>query len=462
MDQVDYNFNATTGNLTSRNDVTNGRNEAFGYDQLNRLNSLQLNNGIINQVTYTINGNINTKFDVGTYQYSKANHAVSGITGQVSTYSPPAFTIANTSYNRVSSLTQDIKKLDFQYNVDDRRNKTMYYENSILKKTMYYVGNYEKEVIQGGNTNEYDYICTPEGLSVIAVKTNGMRSLYYVQTDHLGSIRVVTNASKGIQTRYYYDAWGKQTLVFGTSITNRGYTGEEHLNDFGLINLNARLYDPVLGRFLEMDPYVTMPDYTQSFNRYSYAMNNPLKFTDPNGENPFLILGLFLLAKWFYDGYTANHHQWNPIKWDWKIATYVAGYSSNGNTFFGGVGWGSSYVPIMGYGNGSFAMGYSQNGNTSFYYPWYNYNAPEEAAARAYEESRKEYFINMIRIKESQNATLSLFYAYGPIPLRMVKGYILEPGGPSTTLSGQDKRIPAGAYDINPYSSLNFSNVYIT
>jgi len=254
---------------------------------------------------------------------------------------------------------------------------------------MYYVGNYEKEMIAGGNTNEYDYICTPEGLTAIAVKTNGTRSFYYVQTDQLGSVRVVTNASKAIQTRYYYDAYGKQTLVSGTSVTNRGYTGEEHLNDFGLINLNARLYDPTLGRFLAMDPYVTMPDYTQGYNRYSYAMNNPLRYTDPSGENPFLLVGLFFLAKWYYDGYQANNHQWNPIKWDWRIATYDAGYSSNGNTFFGGVGWGSSYVPIMGYGNGSFAMGYSQNGSTSFYYPGYNYNAPEEAAARAYEESRQ-------------------------------------------------------------------------
>jgi hypothetical protein len=50
-----------------------------------------------------------------------------------------------------------------------------------------------------------------------------------VQTDHLGSIRVATTAAKGIQTRYYYDAWGKQTLAAGTSITNRGYIGEEHL-----------------------------------------------------------------------------------------------------------------------------------------------------------------------------------------------------------------------------------------
>ena len=96
------------------------------------------------------------------------------------------------------------------------------------EKTMYYVGNYEKEVIPGGNTKEYDYLYTPEGLSAIAVKTNGTRSLYYVQTDHLGSIRLATDASKIVQTRYYYDVWGKQTLASGTSITNRGYIGEEH------------------------------------------------------------------------------------------------------------------------------------------------------------------------------------------------------------------------------------------
>jgi len=47
--------------------------------------------------------------------------------------------------------------------------------------------------------------------------------------------------------------------------------------------MNARLYDPVLGRFLGMDPYVQMPDFTQNFNRYSYALNNPLLFTDPSG-----------------------------------------------------------------------------------------------------------------------------------------------------------------------------------
>jgi len=73
---------------------------------------------------------------------------------------------------------------------------------------------------------------------------------------------------------------------------NRGYTGHEHLSPFGddtnsgfcLINMNGRIYDPALARFLSPDPYVQAPDFTQSFNRYSYCSNNPFKYTDPSGE----------------------------------------------------------------------------------------------------------------------------------------------------------------------------------
>ena len=65
---------------------------------------------------------------------------------------------------------------------------------------------------------------------------------------------------------------------------HRGYTGHEMLKDFGIINMNGRLYDPVLGRFFSPDNYVQLPDNSQSFNRYSYCLNNPLKYTDPSGN----------------------------------------------------------------------------------------------------------------------------------------------------------------------------------
>ena len=66
------------------------------------------------------------------------------------------------------------------------------------------------------------------------------------------------------------------------------------------INMNGRLYDPVIARFFSPDKYVANSTFTQDFNRYSYARNNPLMYTDPSGEFAFLapmisgiIMGVF-------------------------------------------------------------------------------------------------------------------------------------------------------------------------
>ena len=75
---------------------------------------------------------------------------------------------------------------------------------------------------------------------------------------------------------------------------NRGYTAHEHLRTFALINMNGRMYDPALGRMLSPDNYAGLDGTTQSYNRYSYVQNNPLKYTDPTGE--FLIPLLMVAA----------------------------------------------------------------------------------------------------------------------------------------------------------------------
>lgn len=91
-----------------------------------------------------------------------------------------------------------------------------------------------------------------------------------------------------------YDAWGKQTVTTNTLGFHRGYTGHEMMPEFGLINMNGRLYDPYLARFLSPDNYVQMPDFSQSFNRYSYCLNNPLKYVDPDGEFWHLVIGAII------------------------------------------------------------------------------------------------------------------------------------------------------------------------
>ena len=60
--------------------------------------------------------------------------------------------------------------------------------------------------------------------------------------------------------------------------------GHEMLNEFNLINMNGRVYDPVLGRFLSPDKYVQEGDNSQNYNSYSYCLNNPLKYADPSGD----------------------------------------------------------------------------------------------------------------------------------------------------------------------------------
>ena len=72
---------------------------------------------------------------------------------------------------------------------------------------------------------------------------------------------------------------------------DRGYTRHEHIDEFELINMNGRVYDPFIARFLSPDNFVQEPGYSQNFNRYSYAYNNPLKFTDPDGEWIHLVIG---------------------------------------------------------------------------------------------------------------------------------------------------------------------------
>jgi len=96
------------------------------------------------------------------------------------------------------------------------------------------------------------------------------------------------------QEIYSFDPWGRRRNPTDWTFTavptednyliDRGFTGHEHLDLFGLVNMNARMYDPLLGRMLSPDNYVQAPGSSQGYNRYSYAMNNPLVFTDPSGE----------------------------------------------------------------------------------------------------------------------------------------------------------------------------------
>jgi RHS repeat-associated protein len=113
----------------------------------------------------------------------------------------------------------------------------------------------------------------------------------YLHRDHLRSVAGVTDESGAVVESYSYDVWGKRrnsnwtdaaSQLFSTQ-TPRGYTGHEQLDHASLVHMNGRVYDPNIGRMLSPDPFVQFAGYSQSFNRYSYVLNNPLSATDPSG-----------------------------------------------------------------------------------------------------------------------------------------------------------------------------------
>jgi RHS repeat-associated protein len=109
---------------------------------------------------------------------------------------------------------------------------------------------------------------------------------------------MVTDAAGNVQAEQNFDPWGRRRAAQTWSYIDenlplqlpvwlyRGYTGHEHMPQFRLINMNGRMYDPELARMLSPDNVLQSAGYTQNYNRYSYALNNPLRYIDPDGNEP--------------------------------------------------------------------------------------------------------------------------------------------------------------------------------
>lgn len=211
--------------------------------------------------------------------------------------------------------------------------------NNVDSLTRYYMGGrYEADVVNDTITERlylgggyYD------GVAVL-VKKGNTSNIYYIARDHLGSITHIIDSNGTVIQELSYDAWGRlrnpQTnAVYAPGsepklFLGRGYCGHEHLVEMGLINMNARLYDPLLGRFLSPDPYVQLPDFSQNFNRYSYCLNNPLVYVDKDGKSIWLLAGLIIGA--YIGGVSSNHGELNPLQWNYNSVTTYLGIGFGG------------------------------------------------------------------------------------------------------------------------------------
>ena len=180
-----------------------------------------------------------------------------------------------------------------------KRTDTVVTGSGTSTTTTLYLGNVEQVIAPDGSYTFKRYIT--DGVLVTQAcnrrhKRTG-EAVQYLLYDHLGSLDVITDAAGAVAQDMSFDAWGQRRApddwtvlallrlkdMSHARITPYGFTGHEMLDAHGIIHMNGRIYDAKLGRFMQADPVIQFPDYSQSWNRYSYVLNNPLNATDPSG-----------------------------------------------------------------------------------------------------------------------------------------------------------------------------------
>jgi len=358
-----YGYNEK-GLMTSRTDNTVNQNESYVYDNLDRLtkNTYYDYNGkkVAQTFKYQPNGNILSNSQVGEYSYDPVKkHAVT----QIECPNPDLISenrcdVVYNRFNQPTKITEGDRLLSHQielsYGANRQRSKAVFKENDTVVSTHYYSNKYYERVKDaegnvfyhhyiygdGGvvalhiakldNTIQEDTLVYDPGIDepIILRTTDTTDVIYYIHTDHLGSYCALTDAKGNVVQRNCFDPWGNYAFdkwyictithprgdtLTGLSfpITRRGFTGHEHYPQFKIINMNGRLYDPVISRFFSPDMFVANASFTQDFNRYSYCRNNPLHYTDPTGQKidgyaiwSFIMFPVFLPARLFSEAFT--------------------------------------------------------------------------------------------------------------------------------------------------------------
>ena len=375
-----YEFNQR-GNLMSRSDfaVANPQLERFWYDDLNRLHAWDIidpanttyNNTLaINRMYFDNLGNIISKSDLGdvrlNYGENNRPHALSSIDGMLENFPLTDLFITYTDFRKVHTIQQDDMFYEVTYGVDRQRRRSVFSINNIPQETRYYIGSYEERICHlTGITEKFHFL----GGAVYIKRSDGTSDFFFIYTDYLGSLNALVREDGTVAERYAFDPWGRRRNPYNWTefdtrtsfILNRGFTGHEHLDQFGIINMNGRIYDPFTAQFFSPDPFIQAPYNWVNFNRYTYAFGNPFRYTDPTGEIAHMILGAWI-------GGMMNLHA-NRLNIDnfWQGLGFF-GIGAAAGALGAGVGAGiSSVIAGGGFGAGFAGSAAAQTAATSFW-----------------------------------------------------------------------------------------------
>ncbi len=299
------------GSVYQRFDFNHGVAEGFTYDSLTRLRTTYLGTAstsstaitgtTTSQYTYDLAGNLLTKTGVGTYNYFPKTqwgtgypaHAIKSInSGSQYVYdsdgnltSADGLSTSWTPFNQPDTISRaGATSSSFKYGPDLLRVQQIH-----GSETDDYVTSSHEHRFGNGSDKYVHYLVGPFGRMGQVTYTGGQCvDVEYFHHDHLGSVDTITDLN-GTPTVQSYDPWGERRSAttwqsgFVSSPERRGFTDHEELDDLKLVDMNGRIYDPHLGRFLSVDPVYDRMYETQGVNAYSYVRNNPISYTDPTG-----------------------------------------------------------------------------------------------------------------------------------------------------------------------------------
>lgn len=320
------------GNMRSRQDPATGQHERFAYDALSRLREVSGTHTVT--VAYDALGNILHKSDVGSYRYCDDGEArqrlcaTQSSDGEIQALEYDLAgnvtrigrrTLSFDSEGRAAAIRRSwLSYAQFDYGTDG---EVVRHENREreVKFTAIYLADVEilrEEFAPPAfptpeRTRVRNYVQSPSGAvgyfehtfwhypmreaaaaygdGLIQLPQRSTRlttSFTYFVSDGLGSVQTTLDHTGIPLQRFTYDPWGRRREVDAKDAytdLRRGFTGHQQIDNLGLVHMGGRVYDPVLGRFTSVDPYIQSPGYSQSHNRYAYAFNNPLRFVDPTG-----------------------------------------------------------------------------------------------------------------------------------------------------------------------------------
>ncbi|NTX65880.1 VCBS repeat-containing protein [Myxococcus sp. CA051A] len=297
------------GNLLNRNDVLSRTTEDFEYDTLDRLKKWtvfqncrrsaleyhydDLGNLLERRVlegTGTATTSTYTGPGAGPHAVKQTQAGAYGYDANGNQVSAPSRAVTYTAFDLPRRITGTGREVSFKYDGGQGR---VLKRSSLGGVTTYVGGLYEKRQ-QGGQTQHVFHVSGgPRTVAQVVWTDGGADQTLYLLGDHLGSTERVVDALGNVLDgeRMKFEPFGAGRMPHalpvaasvGTSSVKKGFTGHEADDEFGLVNMGGRIYDPETARFLTPDPFVQFPHDGQSYNRYAYTLNNPLRWTDPTG-----------------------------------------------------------------------------------------------------------------------------------------------------------------------------------